>query len=198
MGGDDGSAELGEHVGERGLGLGGVLGLAFALGGEVGRVVAVQGVSDDGDRVAAQAEPNGAAHGVLGTVAGLADAEQVAGLGQGDLDRPAPGVPADQSRRTAEQVVGDQRQVVACVGAVVAQQDHAHLPGLEGPVPQAADLGQVHGVGAAVPVDLCIPELRGGGESGGVAQSCAFQRRARPRLPVRGGARSYNTALAGR
>jgi hypothetical protein len=47
--------------------------LLAAVGG-VGRVVAVQRVPDDGDRIAVQAGRDGAAHGVLGAAAGLADA----------------------------------------------------------------------------------------------------------------------------
>jgi len=46
--GDDHAAELGEHVGERGLGLGGVPGLAFAAVGGVAGLVTVQRVPDDG------------------------------------------------------------------------------------------------------------------------------------------------------
>jgi hypothetical protein len=59
-GGDDHAAELDGHVGERGLGLGGVPGRLLAAVGGVGRVVAVQRVPDDGDRIAVQAERDGA------------------------------------------------------------------------------------------------------------------------------------------
>jgi hypothetical protein len=54
-------------------------------------VVSVQGVPDDGDGVAVQAKRDGAAHRLFGAVAGLADVQQVAGLGEGDFDGPPPG-----------------------------------------------------------------------------------------------------------
>lgn len=47
-GGDQDTAELGEHVFEGGLGLGVVPGLGTAAGGDAGRAVAVLGVSDEG------------------------------------------------------------------------------------------------------------------------------------------------------
>jgi hypothetical protein len=177
-GGDDDAAQLGEHVGEGRLGLGGVPGGSPTPVGEVGAVVAVQGAPEHGDRVAVQAERDGAAHGVLGAVAGLADAEKVAGLGEGDLDRPAPGVSADQRCRAAVPVGGDQGQVVAGVRAVVAQQDDADGFGVEGPVPQGSDLSEIHGVGTAVPVHLGFGEPGGGGELGRGTEPGAFERRA--------------------
>jgi len=93
-------------------------------------MVSVQGVPEHGDAVAIQAEGDGALDGASGAVAGLADAEQVAGFAEGDLDGPAPGVPDDQVCRAGFPVGGDQGQVVGGVGAVVAQQDHADGPGV--------------------------------------------------------------------
>jgi hypothetical protein len=120
-GGDDDTAEPGEHVGERGLNLGGVSGDCLAPIGGVGRVVAVQRVPEDGDAVGVQFERDGAAYGVLGAAAGLADAEHVAGFGESDLDGPSPCVSADQLCWAGVQVGGDQDQVVADVGGIVTQ-----------------------------------------------------------------------------
>jgi hypothetical protein len=50
--------------------------------------VAVEDVPDDGDRVAVQAEGDGALDGSPGAALGLADAEEVAAFGEGDLNRP--------------------------------------------------------------------------------------------------------------
>ena len=59
--GGDHAAELGEHVGEGRVGLGGVPGGPCAVVDGVAGMVAVQRVPDDGDRVAVQAERDGAA-----------------------------------------------------------------------------------------------------------------------------------------
>jgi hypothetical protein len=48
--------------------------------------VAAQGVLDDEDAVTDQSERDGAPHGLGGAVAGLADAEDVLDVEEGDLD----------------------------------------------------------------------------------------------------------------
>lgn len=162
-------------------------GTLAAVGGIV-RLVAVQRVPDDDDRVAVHAERDGALDRSAGATVGLAGPEQVAGLGEGDLDGPAPRVPGDQRRGRGGQAGGDQREVVAAVGGLVAREDHADGAGMEGASPQAGELGQTHGLGALVAVD---PE---GCEGEGSGQFFAVPRRpplsaGRPRLPVGGGAR---------
>jgi hypothetical protein len=95
-GGDQDAAELGEHVLEGGLALGGVPGLGVAAGGDADAVVAVSGVPHDDQCVDEQGERDGALDGAAGAVAGLAGAQNVAGVGEGLLDGPAAGVPLDQ------------------------------------------------------------------------------------------------------
>jgi hypothetical protein len=85
-GGDQDAAELGEHVLEGGFGLGGVPGLGVAAGGGAGAVVAVPGVPYDDQCVDEQGERDGALDSAAGAVAGLAGAEDVAGVGEGLLD----------------------------------------------------------------------------------------------------------------
>src|SRR6185312_16933488 len=108
-------------------------------------------------------------------VARLAGAEQVAGLSEGNLDGPPPGVPRDQVCGGGSEVCGDQSQVVAGVGGVVAQQDDPDGLGVEGPVPQAGALSDQYSVGATVALDLCGCELCSGGEVGWCAQPVAFE-----------------------
>src|SRR5215470_17734240 len=70
-GGDEGAAELGEHVFEGGFGLGGIPGLGGAAGGDVGGVVAVAGVPGDDQGVGQQGEGDGAGYGGRGAGAGF-------------------------------------------------------------------------------------------------------------------------------
>src|SRR6185437_7934289 len=147
-GADEDVAEVGEHVLEGGLGLGGVPGLGVAAGGDTGRVVAVPGVPGDDQGGDEQGERDGPLDGGAGAVAGLAGAEDVAGVGEGLLDGPAGGVAGDQGGGAGVQVGGDQGEVVAGGGAGVAGQDEADGAGVPGAVPQAADVSQAHGVAA--------------------------------------------------
>ena len=82
-GGDQGAAELGEHVFEGGFGLGVVPGLGVAAGGGAGPVVAVPGVPDDDQGAGEQGERDGALDGAAGAVACFAGAGDVAGAGEG-------------------------------------------------------------------------------------------------------------------
>jgi len=95
-GGDQDPAELDEHVLEGGLGLGAVPGLGGAAVVDVGGVVAVPGVPADDQRVHQQGEGDGALDGAPDPVAGLAGAQDVAGVGEGLLDAPAGGVTRDE------------------------------------------------------------------------------------------------------
>jgi hypothetical protein len=80
--------QLDHHVVEGRFGLGGVpAGSCPALGGVVG-AVAVGGVPQDGQAEADHAEWHGAFHREPGAVAGLADAEALAGVEEGDLTPP--------------------------------------------------------------------------------------------------------------
>jgi hypothetical protein len=144
-GGDHRPAQLDEHVLEGGLGLGPVPELGGAAVIDVGRVVAVAGVPDDGQGVHEQGERDGALDGVLDAVAGLAGAQDVAGVGERLLDAPPGGVPGHQGGRAGVQVGGDQSQVIAAGGALVAGQDQPDGAGVPGAVPQAGDLGDVPG-----------------------------------------------------
>ena len=141
-GSDQDAPELGKHVLEGGFGLGGIPGLGVAAGGGAGAVVAVPGVPDDDQGGSEQGERDGALDGAAGAVAGLAGAQDVAGVGEGLLDAPPGGVPGHQGGRAGVQVGGDQGQVIAAGGALVADQDQARLAGVPGPVPQAGDLGE--------------------------------------------------------
>src|SRR5215470_1944132 len=95
-GGDHGAAQLGEHVLEGGLGLGCVPGLVVAAGGEGVPGVAVPGVPGDDEGGHDQGERDGALDGAAGAVAGLAGAEDVAGVGEGLLDGPPGCIPGDE------------------------------------------------------------------------------------------------------
>jgi hypothetical protein len=71
------------------------------------------GVPDDGEAEADQPERDGALDRAAGAVAGLADAGELAGLFEADLDAPSGGVACDQLGGGCVQVGGGQRQVVA-------------------------------------------------------------------------------------
>ena len=81
-------AQLDEHVLEGRLGLGPVPGLGGAAVIGVGRVVAVAGVPDDDQGGHEQRERDGALGGAPDAVAGLAGAQDVAGVGERLLDAP--------------------------------------------------------------------------------------------------------------
>jgi hypothetical protein len=106
--GDQDAAELGEHVLDGGLGLGGVPGLGMAAGGDAGRAVTVPGVPDDDQGVDEQGERDGALGGAAGAAAGLPGAENVAGAGEGLLDGPPAGVAGNQGGGAGGQVGGGQ------------------------------------------------------------------------------------------
>ena len=88
-------------------------------------------------------EGDGALDGEPGPVAGLAGAQDVAGVGERLLDRPPGGVARDERAGRGGAVGGDQGQVVAAGGVLVTRQDQADSAGVPGPVPQAGDLGDV-------------------------------------------------------
>ncbi len=81
------------------------------------------GVPGDDDGVHEHRERDGALDGAADPVAGLAGAEDVAGVGERLLDRPAGGIPCHQGGRGDVKVGGDQRKVIAAGGALVAGQD---------------------------------------------------------------------------
>src|SRR3984957_1837877 len=137
-GGDQDAAELGEHVLEGGFGLGVVPGLGVAAGGDAGPVVAVAGVPGDDQGAGEQGERDGALDGAAGAVAGLAGAEDVAGVGEGLLDGPAGRVAGDQGGGAGGEVGGDQGEDAG----VVAGQDDPDGAGVQAAVPQAGDIGQ--------------------------------------------------------
>src|SRR5215475_2374495 len=145
-GGDHGAAELGEHVLEGGLGLGCVPGLVVAAGGEGVPGAAVPGVPGDDEGGDDQGERDGALDGAAGAVAGLAGAEDVAGVGEGLLDGPPGCVAFDQGGGGAGQVGGDQGQDAG----VVAGEDDLDGAGVQAAVPQAGAGGQIGAVAAAV------------------------------------------------
>jgi hypothetical protein len=154
-------AELGEHVLEGGFGLGVVPGLGVAACGDAGRAMAVPGVPDDDQGVDEQRERDGALDGAAGAVAGLAGAQDVAGVGEGLLDGPAGGVAGDQGGGAGGQVGGDQGEQA---GVVAAGEDDPDGLGVQAAVPQTGDVGQVDVLVTAVDLD------RGGGSAGGGGQ----------------------------
>src|SRR5215468_5136553 len=93
-----------------------------------------------------QASPNGTVRSTAWALraVGLADPDQLLGIADGDLDRPAGGVALDGLPGAGLQVGADQRQVIAGPLSVLAQQDHADLLGAEHAVPQAAEDREVH------------------------------------------------------
>ena len=87
--------------------------------GDVGGLVAGGGVSADGQGQAGQAERDGAFDGQRLAVVGLAHSDQLLGVLDGHLDRPAGGVAFDQLAGGGLAVGGDQRQVVAAAAALL-------------------------------------------------------------------------------
>src|SRR6266704_37516 len=169
-GGDHGAAQLGEHVLEGGLGLGGIPGLVVAAGGDGVPGMAVPGVPGDDEGGDDQGERDGALDGAAGAVAGLAGAEDVAGVGEGLLDGPAAGVAGDQGGGAGGQVGGDQGEDAG----VVAGQDDPDGPGVQAAVPQAGDVGHADVLVAAVDPDRGRGPAGGGGELAGGAQPLAL------------------------
>ena len=169
--GDEDPAELGGHVGGRWLGLGGVPGSAGAVIFDVGGVMPGGGVPGGGDGLAGELERDGALDGAGGAVAGLACAEDLAGVLDRDLDAPPGGIPLDDLREPGAGVGGDQGHVVPGRRGVTDQHD-LHGPGAEDAVPQAGDSGGVHGGGLAVAGDGDRDERRGGGEPGPGTAAC--------------------------
>src|SRR5215475_2695323 len=159
-------AELGVHVGGGGVGFGAVPGAACAVVGDVVGVVAGGGVPADGEGLAGQAERDGAFDGFGGAVVGLADAEELFGVFDADLDGPATGVAGDGLGGGGVRVGGDQREVVAAAGLGLSQEGHGDRAWTEHGVPQAVDGGGVHGGGLAVAVHGGRGEGRGAGEVG--------------------------------
>jgi hypothetical protein len=97
FGADEFAAQCGEHVAVADGLLVRVPGSAQTAGAEVAVGVAVELVPDDRQRLAEEAERDGALDGALDAVAGLADAVGFALLEAG-LDRPAAGIASDQLR----------------------------------------------------------------------------------------------------
>jgi hypothetical protein len=94
-----------------------------------------------------QLERDGPLDRAAGAVTGLADAGELAGVLERDLDVPAGRVALDQVGRGGVQVGGDQREVVAAGGGPFADQDQPDGLAAERPIPQAEHAGQVHGGG---------------------------------------------------
>src|SRR5262249_33566358 len=163
-GGDEDAAELGEHVGGGGVGLGAVPGSACAGGGDVVGVVACGGVPADRQRRAGQAERDGPLNGPGCAVVGLADTGQLFGVFDGDLDGPPGGVAFHDLAGGGLRFGGDQGEVVASAGLGLTHQDHGDWLRSEHRVPQAVEGGGVHGDGLAVAAD------GGGGGGGGAGQ----------------------------
>ena len=122
-GGDDDAAELGGHVGGRGLGLAGVPGGAGPVICHVGGVVAGGGVPAGGDGLAGELERDGPLDRAGGAVAGLPGAEDLPGVFDRDLDRPPAGVSLDHLRGGGGGIGGDQGQVIAGRWPVADQHD---------------------------------------------------------------------------
>jgi hypothetical protein len=101
--------ERGEHVGDRDRLLVPVPRRAGAVGCEIGGGLAVVAIPDDQQAVAGQAEGHHTLHAALGAGARLPHPDQVAGLQEHRLDRPAVGVALDQRLRCGNQVGGDDR-----------------------------------------------------------------------------------------
>ena len=100
---------------------------------------------------------------------GFADAEDLTGVGEGLLDRPARRIAGHQLLNAGGEVGGDQGQAVAAVvvvgaGLVVTDQDDAHGAGMERALPQADHLGDLHGIGASIAAYLCGAPRGGGRE----------------------------------
>src|SRR5687768_7157282 len=97
----------------RTVGLGLIPGGAGAVLLDVGAVIAVQRVPEDRQRHAEELEGDGALDGALAAVAGVADAGELFGFFEADLDRPAVAVALDQLGGGGVEVAGEQRELVA-------------------------------------------------------------------------------------
>src|SRR5216117_1175403 len=97
------------HVLERRFGLGGVPARPLAPFGHVGGGVAGGGVPEGDQAQTDQPERHGAVLRYAGSVAGLADADDLAGVGERDLDAPASGVAGYEVFGRGGEVGGDQR-----------------------------------------------------------------------------------------
>jgi hypothetical protein len=106
-----------------------------------------------------------------GAVAGLAGAQDVAGVGEGLLDGPAGGVAGDQGGRAGGRVGGDQGEQA---GVAVAGEDDPDGAGVQAAVPQAGDVGQAHGLVTAVGPDGGRGPAGGSGQLAGGAQPLAL------------------------
>jgi hypothetical protein len=93
------------------------------------------GVPDDRQAQAAEPEGDSALDRAPAAVAGLADAGELAGLFEADLDAPSGGVACDQLGAGCVQVGGGQRQVVAVGCAGWADQHDLDRAGAEHPWP---------------------------------------------------------------
>ena len=80
LGGQEGTSERGEHVGDRDGALVAIPGRSGAGGGQILGGVAVTGVPQDRQAQAAKAEGDQALHRAASAGAGLTDADQVAGV----------------------------------------------------------------------------------------------------------------------
>src|SRR6266498_5602822 len=107
-GGDEEAAELDDHVEVGRFGLGGVPGGVPAAGGDVVGVLCGEGVPAGDQAVGDESEGDGVLDGAAGAVAGLAEAGDLFGVVEGDLDGPAGGVAADDGLGGGGQVGGDQ------------------------------------------------------------------------------------------
>jgi hypothetical protein len=88
---------------------------------------------------------------------------------------PPGGVPGDEGGRAGGHVGGDQGEVVAVGGVLVAGQDEPDRDGLEGPVPQAGDLGDVLDLVAAVGADRARFPCAGLRDVPGLAEAGALR-----------------------
>ena len=159
-------------------------------------MVAVQRVPDDDEAVDDELEWHGAFDRAAQPVAGLADAEQLLAGGDGGLDRPAVRVAGDDAFDAVAAVGGEESPgSCRCRGRGPARCGRAGLP--NAPYQMAAVSAIVDGIAAAVARHRDPAPVGGGGESRpGMPNRWPFSR-GRPRLPVRGGAGAYSTALAG-
>ena len=107
--------------------------------GDVVRVMAVQGVLGDREGHREELERDGARDRLLGAVLGVTDAGLVLGLFEAHLDRPAVGVALNNLCGGAVKVSGDQRELIAGVFGVVADEDHADGSVGTERLPQAID-----------------------------------------------------------
>ena len=131
------------HVLEGRLRLGPVPGLGGATVVDVGRVVAVARVPQDDEGVHEQGERDGALDGKPDPVAGLPGAQHVAGISERLLNRPPAGVTGHQRARGRGGIGGDQAQIIAAGGVLVAGQDQPHGAGVPGAVPQAGQISRL-------------------------------------------------------